>query len=240
MINRELLIMRYIMQYDDTNLQMNNNNANNTANAADESMTAHVRILHSAAKAPDVDVHVNDKPVATNLKYREFTEYMALPSGTYNFKVYRAGDTSKPLVDVDAYIAPASISTLAAHTDVNTLQLALVEERPLYNSDNSKAKIRAVHLIENTPPVDLLIIENGRIFETLDFTDIADYIEIPPGTYTLDVRLADTDISLLYVPNATLKAGNYYSVYLIGLLNDYPEAQVLIPLDGLSYINKKK
>lgn len=237
MINRELLIMRYIMQYDDTNLQMNDNNVNNTT---DQSMTAHVRVLHSATRSPDVDVHVNDNPVATNLKYREFTEYLELPSGTYNFKVYRAGDNSKPLVDVDAYLAPNSISTLAAHTDVNALHLNLVEEKPLYNSDDTKAKIRAVHHVENTPPVDLLIIERGHIFETLDFTDIADYIEIPPGTYTFELRLADTDIPLLYVPNATLNDGNYYSVYLIGLLNDFHELQVLIPLDGLSYINKKK
>jgi len=51
------------------------------------------------------------------------------------------------------------------------------------------------------------------------------------------LKLANTDIDMLYVPNINLKSDKYYTLYLIGLVTNFPAPQMLIPLDGISYLN---
>lgn len=199
--------------------------------------SSYIRAVHLATKAPDVDLYVNDQLAASNLKYREFTKYLELPSGIYNIKLYETGDTKTPVLDVDANLTPNSIVTAAVYSKDRNLNVSLIEEEPIDEKSKYTAKVRIAHFMENTPPVDVIVKENGiKLVEDANFLDIGEYIELSPATYTFDMLLADTDISLLYVPNATLKAGNYYTLYVIGLLNDYHDPQMLIPLDGVSYI----
>jgi hypothetical protein len=70
----------------------------------------------------------------------------------------------------------------------------------------------------------------------VQFKDLENYIEVPIGRYTLEVRLAGTEIAILYIPNIRLRSDKYYTVYAIGLVGDEPSPQVLIPLDGISYL----
>ena len=59
----------------------------------------------------------------------------------------------------------------------------------------------------------------------------------PPSTYRLQARIAGTDQVILDVPNINLTANRYYTVYAVGLPVGQPPLQVLIPLDGQSYLN---
>lgn len=206
--------------------------------SSDDSTTAHVRVVHIATKTPDVDVYINDKLAIPNLKYREFTDYIKLPSGKYNIKIYKTKDNTTPLLDVDVLIAPKSITTLAAFSENRKLYLYPLDEVALSNTTPEKAKIRFANFIENMPPVDVVLSNGVLLYKNLSFKDLRNYIELPPNTYTFELKLANTDIPLLYVPNANIKANKYYTLYLIGLLSDYPEPQMLIPLDGITYINE--
>jgi hypothetical protein len=48
--------------------------------------------------------------------------------------------------------------------------------------------------------------------------------------------VAGTNNIILTVPNTNLRAGNIYTVYIVGLANGSPGLQVLIPLDGSTYL----
>jgi len=209
---------------------------NDEISNSNDNMSSYVRIVHIAAKAPDVDIYINDKPAISALKYREFTNYIKLPSGTYNIKVYPTTKTIAALKDVDIFIAPKSITTLAAFTENSTLNIYPIDETPLLNPTSGKAKIRIAQFIENVPPVDVLLSNGTILYKNVSFKDVRNYIELLTGKYAFKLNLADTDITILYVPNINLKSDKYYTLYLIGLISDYPPPQMLIPLDGISYL----
>lgn len=204
---------------------------------SEDNMSAYVRLVHIAARAPDLDFYVNDKLVIRSLVYREFTEYIKLPSGTYNIKIYRANNRDFPLANVDIFIAPKSVTTIAAYRQRNKLRLYPIEEIPLASPTKGKAKIRIAQFIENIPPIDVVLSDGTVLYRGVNFKDITNYIELPIGRYTMILKLADTDIDMLYVPNINLKSDKYYTLYLIGLVNNFPSPQMLIPLDGISYLN---
>lgn len=201
-----------------------------------DAMSAHVRIVHIGTKAPNVDVYINDKLTIPSLKYREFTEYLKVPSGTYNIKLYEENTKKEPLLDMDVFLPPKGITTLAIYTDEWKLHLYSLDETPISSPTKGMVRIRFAQFIENLPPVDVLLSNGTILYKNLNFKDLKNYIEIPANTYSFVMNLADSDIPLLYVPNATLEPDQYITIYLIGLINDYPEPQMLIPLDGITYI----
>lgn len=202
-----------------------------------DNMSAYVRLVHIAARAPDLDFYINDKLTIPSLVYREFTEYIRVPSGTYNIKIYRANNRDFPLANVDVFIAPRSVTTIAAYRQRSLLRLYPVDETPLTSPTAGKAKIRIAQFIENIPPVDVVLSNGTVLYRSVNFKDITKYIELPIGRYTMILKLADTDIDMLYVPNINLRSDKYYTLYLIGLVNNFPPPQMLIPLDGISYLN---
>ena len=202
-----------------------------------DNMSAYIRLVHIAARAPDLDFYIIDKLTIPSLVYREFTEYIKVPSGTYNIKIYRANNRDFPLANVDVFIAPRSVTTIAAYRQRSLLRLYPVDETPLISPTEGKAKIRIAQFIENIPPVDVLLSNGTVLYRNVNFKDITNYIELPIGRYTMILKLADTDIDMLYVPNINLRSDKYYTLYLIGLVNNFPSPQMLIPLDGISYLN---
>ncbi len=75
-----------------------------------------------------------------------------------------------------------------------------------------------------------------EIFNNVGYKNITDYYPVDPKNYTLSLKLANTETTVLTSPNANLKANKYYTVYAVGLADGKPSLQVLIPLDGNSYI----
>ncbi len=197
---------------------------------------AYVRFVHTAAKAPDMDLYINDKLTVPDLRYREFTDYIRLPDGAYNIKTYPKNTKSTPLLNLDIQLKPNSIITYAIYSDTRTLSLHPVDEVPLGNPTKGKAKIRISNLIENVSPIDIYLANGTLLYKNVSYKDITKYIELPPNNYIVDIKLADSPLSILYIPNMNLNNDNYYTLYLIGLINDYPEPQMLIPLDGITYL----
>lgn len=219
------------------NNMMQNNNTETINNIQNENMISYVRLLHAAPKAPTVDVYVNDNLLVRKFNYREFTDYVKLPSGTYNVKIYTTGDIADPLLETDLFVPPQNVITVAAIRDTNNdLSLFPAVEKPLTNTTTGKAKVRVAHLISNAPSVDIALPNGTILYKDVQFKDLENYIEVPIGRYTLEVRLAGTEIAILYIPNIRLRSDKYYTVYAIGLVGDEPSPQVLIPLDGISYL----
>jgi len=215
----------------DNNMNISNNIMEN------ENMLSYIRLLHAAPKAPAVDVYVNDNLLVKNFNYRQFTDYVKIPSGTYNVKVYTSGVKEEPIIETDLFVPPRSVITIAAIRDTNNeVVLYPIAEVPIENATAGKTRVRVVHLIPNAPAVDIALPNGTVIYEDVEFKDIEKYIEVLPGNYTFEVRLAGTEIPILYIPNIRLRANRYYTVYAVGLIGEEPSPQVLIPLDGITYI----
>ncbi len=198
--------------------------------------TSYVRILHASPDAPAVDVLANEKVIASNLKYKEFTEYLPVKGGEYNIRVFPAGKRTNPVIDTDINVPLNQILTVAAVGKLEDIQLLPISD-PKINTNQGRAYIRFGHLSPNAPAVDIRLPGGTTLFSDVEFKEVTDYAWADPGQLTLEVYVAGTDQRVLYVPNVNLKANSVYTVYAVGLVGEEPPLQVLIPLDGSTYLN---
>lgn len=196
---------------------------------------SYVRILHASPDAPPVDIYANDKLLASNVAYKSFTEYYSLSPDVYNIKVYPTGQRQNPVIDRDIRIPPSGIYTVAAINKLSDITLYPILDTPM-PLPNGTVYLRFIHLSPGAPNVDVRLANGTTLFEDVAYKEVTDYIPVNPGTYAFNVYPTGTDDSVLYVPNATLKANRFYSVYAVGLAGGQPPLQALIPLDGNSYL----
>lgn len=197
-----------------------------------------VRILHASPNTPAVDVYVNNNPVAKNVRYREFTKYLSLLPGTYNIKVYQANTTTTPLIDITTNIPARSIFTAAAIGQPSEISLQLIPEPHLQRLPG-RVYIRFAHLSPNAPNVDITLYNGTKLFSDVQYKEVTDYIPVKPGVYNIQARVAGTGNIVLRVPNIKLFPNRYYTFYAVGLAGGNPPLQVLIPLDGNSYLKHR-
>ena len=60
--------------------------------------SANVRVLHASPDAPSVDIYLDDAVVdaLTNVPFGTISDYLPIPAGDHNVKVYATGTTSDP------------------------------------------------------------------------------------------------------------------------------------------------
>ena len=87
-----------------------------------ESGSARVRVLHSAASAPAVDVYVtavdagisNATPTLSNVPFKAISDYLTVPAGTYDVFVTVAGTKNIAIQAKGLEIADQLVATVAA------------------------------------------------------------------------------------------------------------------------------
>ncbi|HHV95024.1 MAG TPA: DUF4397 domain-containing protein [Clostridiaceae bacterium] len=197
---------------------------------------SYIRLLHASPNTPAVDIYANGNLVARNLSYRQFTEYFAVPEGNYNVIVYPAGQTANAILNTIIYIPGGSIFSISVTGLLPNVALLLVED-PRMPIPPGKLMLRFVHLSPNAPNVDVVIQNNVTIFRNVGYGSVTQYLPVDPGTYTFNIMVAGTGQRILYVPNIRLASDRFYTIYFIGLIVGIPSLQVLVPLDGNTYIS---
>jgi hypothetical protein len=185
--------------------------------AADD--TARVRVLHASPDAPAVDVYLNDEIVGalTNVPFGVISDYLTIPAGTYNVKVYPTGDTTTAVIDADVTVEADMAYTVAAINPVASIEPKILVDNPAANSN--EALVRVIHFSPDAPGVD--VAPDGAdpadaVIKNLEYPDDTGYLGLPGGTYDLEVRLAGTTDVALQLDPVTIDAGNAYSVFAIG------------------------
>lgn len=199
------------------------------------SKNSYIRLLHASPDAPLVDVYANDKLIAKNLSYKEFSPYIQMQSGNYNITIFPAGTKVKPVLKSTFFVPPRSIFTIAASGRLSNLNLLAIPE-PIKQIPPGKAFIRFAHLSPDAPEVDVVLKNETKLFSNVSFKEFTEYVPIKPGNLTLDIRPSRSNKSILYVPNIVLKPNRFYTVYVVGSVSGKPPLQALIPLDGNSYL----
>ena len=173
---------------------------------------ARVRVVHASPDAPDVDVLLDDAEVLGDVPYLTASDYLGVPAGDHNLKVNAAG-TATTVIDADV--------SLVDGTDYTVIASGLVEaiEPIVLQDDNSapaagNARVRAIHGAPGAPSVDIYVTAPGADLETtipllvsVEFGDVADYIEAPAGDYQVRVTLAGTKTVVIDSGTLTLSSG---------------------------------
>ncbi len=197
--------------------------------------SSYIRLLHASPDAPNVDIYANGTIIARNISYRSFTEYFPVIPGSYNIRVFPTGQTLTPVLASNVTLSPETITTIAVTGRFSALSLLPVPDPILFFTPGS-AYVRFVHLSPNTSSVDITLPDGRSLFRDIEYRELTGYIPLSPAVYTINARLAGTQQIILTVPNIRLLPNRFYSIYLVGLAGGNPPLQVLIPLDGNTYI----
>jgi len=208
---------------------------NDTAKTAEK---AYIRFLHALPTSPstNVDIYVNNRPAIKNFKYQDFTKYLAISPGDYSIQVYPARNTSTQLLDTNIVVSPNEILTVAVTNTPNNVEIETFSDYPR-EIDTSIAQMRFINLSSESP-VDIYVNDNPVVYE-LGYTEQTDYIPFTPGRHTMTVNVSETGKTIVHHPNMILKGGNFYTTYTVGKTTSQPVMEVLIPLEGASYLNFK-
>jgi len=206
------------------------------AAAADD---ARIRVLHASPDAPAVDIYVNDSVVEalTNVPFGAISDYLSVPAGDYNIKVYPTGTSSTAVIDADVTLSGNTSYTVAAINPVASIQPAVFIDDPALTA--GQALVRVIHLSPDAPAVDVApdgAAPADAVVKGLEFPAATDYLALAAGSYDLEVRLAGTTDVALQLDPIEVAAGRAYSVFAIGSAAAEPlggnELTVLAPLDG--------
>ncbi len=199
---------------------------------------AYVRFLHALpvknGSSPAVDIYVNDTLMARNFKYENFTEYLEARPGTYNIKVTPTNKT-KPLINQDIVVDNGMIYTVAVIGPATDpmLETIIDKHRPV---SSSVGFIRFINLSPDDTTLDIAI-NNNVVLSEMNFKDISDYISLKPKVYNLKAINHDTGKVVMEDPRMEIDADKYYAGYLVGFSDAQPELQILLPMEGTTYLN---
>ncbi|WP_084157004.1 DUF4397 domain-containing protein [Haladaptatus cibarius] len=186
---------------------------------------ARARIVHAIPGAPNVDVFVDGNRVLQDVAYTDVSDYLELQPGQHTLAVAPTGEgQGSAIIEQQATLEPNRDYTVAAGGTPDSPEAFLfmdVNEIPAGN----RVSIRAVHLSPDAPAVD--IATNGDLLvEGLEYGTASEYVDLPAGSYTVEVRPAGEDQAVT-TADVTLEGGTVISAFAIGLVETDNQAQSL-------------
>ncbi|UCC80898.1 MAG: DUF4397 domain-containing protein [Candidatus Zixiibacteriota bacterium] len=182
------------------------------------SATTNVLVTHASPDAPGVDLLVDGIVVNSQaLEFPDNTGYLAVNTGTRNFKVNASG-TSMTVIDATLTIGANLNYSIFAIDELSDIR-ALVLQDDLTSPASGKSHVRFLHLSPDAPAVDITLTDGTVLFGNVAFEGYTDFTPFDSGTYDLQVRVAGTGIVALELPGINLEDGTIYTVFAKGFLN---------------------
>ena len=166
-----------------------------------------VRVIH-AAEAPPVDVYLNNQIAAEDVTFRQATDYLSLPAGTYGVTVFPAGAdpaTEAPAMLGELVLAEGDVASLVAMGADGAFQLVRMEDNPTPVADD-EARLSLLNALPDAASVDL--VDPGLPLDENDST-----VLIPAASYGEVVETLVVDATagrtLAVLPAGDLTANPY-------------------------------
>lgn len=200
------------------------------ASASADSNNSRVRVLHASPDAPAVDVLVNDSVAIEDLSFGNVTGYVSLPEGTYSVKGRPANSNGPDVINTSLNLRGGRDYTVAALNPFASIEAKVFEDKNILKNDD-KAKLRAIHLSPGAPAVDVALKGGAVLLSNLSYKNASEYLRLNPGTYDLEVRVANTNTVVLDIPGVKVEQNKVYQVYAVGLVGGNPTFGVKLSTD---------
>lgn len=177
-----------------------------------------VRVHHSVADAPDVNVLVNGEAALGGVPFGASSEVLELDEGTYSVQV------DGILVDESTatVIGPADLE-LAANTRYEVFAVGkvgdetiapLIIDNPVSDIADGNFRLQVVHAAPDAPAVDIYLtavdadLTAEQAAATLEFQDFTPQLDVPAGEYQVRVTAAGDASAVVFDSGAaTFEAG---------------------------------
>ena len=195
----------------------------------------YIRFLNASPGEQRVDIYANGRKVASNLLYRDFTEFMKVFPGWYRIAVYRAGTITNPLSVTRLRVQANNIYTVAVTGLSGNISTQVINDNRRFLNRN-RAYVRFVQLSPNAPTMDAYW-DDALVLAELNYGDVSRYLTTTPGSHNLKMRDSLSGANLVESPDVTVEGGKAYTIYIVGDINDRTGLQILVPLEGATYLD---
>jgi hypothetical protein len=180
---------------------------------------ATLRVVHAAPGAPEVDVLVDGQPILQGLAYGTATEYATITPMEHRLQIIPSGQTADAaVVDETLDAAPGRAYLLAVFGLLNDIGGG-VYEVDLSEIEPGNARVRLINFSTDSGDADLLETGGDEWFGNVALGEASDYRDVPPGTYSVDLR-GDDDRVLETFTDLTFEEARVYDVIALGQLAD--------------------
>jgi hypothetical protein len=180
---------------------------------------ATIRFVHGVNGGPEVDVLLDGQILAEAVPYGAATDYIPIAPGDRVLQVVPTGQPG------DAAITEQELGVEAAgaYIFVALGPLNEVESRVLdVNLDEmtpGMARARLTNAAWDAGALDLSVTGGDTLFSDVGFGDGSDYVDLSPGTYSVDLR-GEEDRVLGTVADVAIEPARAYDLVAIGQLAD--------------------
>lgn len=186
---------------------------------------AKVRVVHASPDAPNVDVYANGNRVLSNVPYRAASDYLSVPAGDYKLEVFAAGQTTAPVLTIDAPLSAGTDYTVVALDSVSQLKSRVFIDNNAAPAAG-KAHVAVIHAGSDAPAVDVAVKNGPVLVSSIAFGEQQGPLPVDAGTYDLELRAAGTNTVALPLDGIQLEAGKVYTFVASGLLSGQPSLSV--------------
>lgn len=193
-----------------------------------------VRVVHAVPAGAPIDIYAGDLAVFENLAYKAVMPYRVVEGKRYVFSARPAGmSNAKPLDSNTEGLHDGEYYTVFALPGANHgVHLRVVDDL-LTAPAAGRAKLRVVHGGSDAGEVDLVATGAATaLFDGVDFQSVTGYHELAPMTGAIEVRSAGQTTALATLANATIEAGRFYTVVIVGNARSTPALEVFIIEDA--------
>lgn len=195
----------------------------------------YIRFFNASPGEPQVDIYANGRKVASDLLYRHFTEYMKVFPGWYRIAVFAAGTQTNPLAVSVLRIRADDILTEAVTGLSGDVALQTIQDSKR-DLSNSSAYVRFVQLSPNAPTMDAYW-DDALVLADLHYGEVSRYLQTTAGSHNLKMRDSLSGANLVESPDVTVENGKAYTIYIVGDRTDRVGLQILVPLEGATYLD---
>jgi hypothetical protein len=204
---------------------------------------SYIRLLHASADTNFVDLYQENQLLFKNLCYQDFSRYIAIPSGNYSFfiSLHKKKD---PFYSRKLSILPNTIYTLvfAPKYKQEEPHLFLLEDVSK-TASTSHCFLRMAHFSKPFSPL-WVALDEKPFLKTFSYSQLSTYTSLPPQVYRFSFyeknKLTIEDSPLHLARPLFAKWGRFYTLYFVGLGTKTYPCEVLVSIDGSSYLNCKK
>lgn len=188
-----------------------------------------INVVHASPDAPAVDVYLDGELALSELAFGAFSGWVPVPAGDHQVQVTATG---QPL-DTAVIDADVTLDAGAAYHVAATGLLAEITPQ-IYPVDLSEleadtARVRVIHASPDAPAVDVAVTGGDVLISNLEFPNASDFLEVPAGTYDLEVRPSGTTDLALPLPGVEFETGMVYDVFAIGHVSDGTLTVLVVP-----------
>lgn len=184
---------------------------------------AKVRVLHGSPDVPAVTVYVNGNAAVPSLAPLAATDYLDLPAGTYKVQVALAGQpVSAAVLSADITVEDGKRYTGFATGFLADGSVKLGVAEDVARAPFGSSSVRVWHNSPDAPAVDVLV-NGNRVLSNVPYEARSEYLQLPAGTYQVQVNVAGTSTSV-FEGAVTTQPGESYTAIAQGSVTGKGEA----------------